>query len=160
VNLYLLRHGEAQAKQQDPERPLTAAGAEMARRVARFLGGLDLRLAGVQHSTKLRARQTAEIIAEGAGLSAPVTQVPNLEPLDDVEGLADALTSGATSDLMLVGHLPHLNRLASRLVAGDAGLELFAFPECGVLCLRRGEGNAGAGPVWRVQWMIAPESLL
>lgn len=161
VSLYLVRHGEAKPKEQDPERPLTETGVETARRVAAFLKQASLVSVGrVQHSTKLRARQTAEILAAGAGLSVPLTQVPNLEPLDDVLELAESL-SRATTDLMLVGHLPHLNRLASRLVAGDASLEVFSFPECGVLCLRRSEaaGEEEGGAAWRVQWMLDPRWL-
>jgi phosphohistidine phosphatase SixA len=160
VYLYLVRHGEAKPKEQDPERPLTEGGSEMARRVAALLGGIRLSVGGIHHSTKLRARQTAEILAAGSGAVAPVTQVPNLEPLAAVEELAESL-SGATTDLMLVGHLPHLDRLASRLVSGDAEREAFSFPECGVLCLRRrpaSEGTEG-GPVWTVCWMLDPGAL-
>jgi len=161
VNLYLVRHGQAKPKEQDPERPLTEAGAEWARRVFAFIGRADVISVGaIQHSTKLRARQTAEIFAAAANLNAPLTQVPNLEPLDDVTELAESL-SRATMDLMLVGHLPHLNRLASQLVVGDARLEAFAFPECGVLCLRRSEGagEETGGAAWRVSWMLDPRLL-
>ncbi len=158
--LYLVRHGEAKSKEQDPERPLTEAGSEMVRRVATLLGGIRLSVGGIHHSTKLRARQTAEILAAGSGAVAPVTEVPNLDPLADVEELAESL-SRATTDLMLVGHLPHLDRLASRLVSGDAGHEIFSFPACGVLCLRRrpeSESREG-GAVWTVCWMLDPGAL-
>jgi phosphohistidine phosphatase SixA len=160
VYLYLVRHGEAKSKEQDPERPLTEAGSEMVRRVAALLGGIRLSVGGIQHSTKLRARQTAEILAAGSGVVAPVTQVPNLEPLADVDELAESL-SRATTDLMLVGHLPHLDRLASRLVSGDAGREVFSFPECGVLCLYRRPASESAegGVVWTVNWMLDPVAL-
>jgi phosphohistidine phosphatase len=155
VYLYLVRHGEAKPKEKDPDRPLTEGGAETARRVASFLGGSGLSVGEIHHSTKLRARQTAEILAES--LRAPVTQVPYLEPLADVEELAESL-GRATTDLILVGHLPHLDRLASRLVAGDAAREVFSFPECGVLSLRRRPGGAGGagGAVWAVRWMLDP----
>jgi phosphohistidine phosphatase len=155
VNLYLVRHGEAKSKQHDPERALTDSGVKTARRMATFLRENEVvSVAAVRHSTKLRARQTAAILAEDAGLEAPTGEVPNLEPLDDVSGLAEELL-GVTSDLMLVGHLPHLNRLASLLVAGDADLGAFAFPECGILCLRRGDGGEG-GAGWTVRWLLVP----
>lgn len=158
--LYLVRHGEAGPKEQDPERPLTEAGSETARRVAALLGGCGLSVGGIHHSTKLRARQTAEILAAGGGIIAPVTQVPNLEPQADVEELAQSL-SRATTDLVLVGHLPHLDRLASRLVSGDAGGEVFSFPGCGVLCLRRRPGSESTegGAIWTVCWMLDPGTL-
>ncbi len=87
-----------------------------------------------------------------------MSEVPNLEPLADVDELAESL-SRSTTDLMLVGHLPHLDRLASRLVAGDAEREVFAFPECGVLCLRGRPGGAPATGAWTVQWMLDPAML-
>ena len=89
--LYLARHGEARRKEQDPERPLTEAGSETARRVAALLRASGLSVGGIHHSTKLRARQTAEILAAGGGLVAPVTQVPNLEPLAEVDGKPEGL---------------------------------------------------------------------
>jgi len=160
VYLYLVRHGNAKSKEEDPERPLSEAGSETARRVAAFLRGCRVAVGDIQHSTKLRARQTAEILAAGGSMGAPVTQVENLEPLADVEALAGSLSRSAT-DLMLVGHLPHLDRLASRLVAGDADREVFSFPECGALCLCRTPGGDSdeAGTVWRVCWMLDPGTL-
>lgn len=158
--LYLVRHGEAKSKDQDAERPLTEAGSGMVRRVAALLGGIRLAVGGIHHSTKLRARQTAEILAAGSGAVAPLTEVPYLDPLADVEELAGSL-SRASSDLMLVGHLPHLDRLASRLVAGDADREIFSFPESGVLCLRRSAASRGVegDAAWTVQWMLDPVAL-
>lgn len=154
--LYLVRHGEAKPKEEDPERPLTEIGLEQVRRAARFLqrGGL-ISVAEIHHSTKLRARQTAELLAGHLGLSVPIKEVPNLEPLADVAGVARTLAE-ASEDLMLVGHLPHLSRLASLLVAGDATLEAFTLDECGLLCLLRATWEAGASgrAVWTVKWLL------
>lgn len=156
MNIYLVRHGAALAKEEHPERPLSPEGEQTARRVATVLGGSEVdSVGGIHHSTKLRARQTAELLAEGLALESLVTEVPNLEPLDDVSELAEALAR-VGSDLMLVGHLPHLNRLASRLVTGEAAASAFDFPECGVLCLRRKGDNEAGGGRWAVHWMLDP----
>ncbi len=157
MKLYVVRHGSAMSNEQDAERPLTPSGLKEVRRVGAYLKRAQLVTASeIQHSTKLRARQTARALAETIGLGVPVTQVPNLEPLSAVADLAGAL-SGTRADLMLVGHLPHLNRLASLLVAGDADGELFSFSECGVILLRRREGGARNQVVWTVEWMFGPE---
>jgi len=154
VNLYLVRHGQAKSETSDPERPLTEAGAETATRVARFLGqGEHLSVAEIRHSTKQRARQTAEILAVKAGLQAPLLETTGLEPMADV-GANAAELSRISHDLMIVGHLPHLSRLASLLVAGNANVEAFSFRECSVLHLRREEG--GPREVWRVVWLLSP----
>jgi phosphohistidine phosphatase len=52
---------------------------------------------------------------------------------------------------MLVGHLPHLSRLASWLLIGDPGKEILRFRNGGIVCLAR------AGGRWLLQWILAPE---
>ena len=162
MQLCLVRHGEATSEEVDSAQPLTDAGAATVRRVAAHLKASGaVSAAEVRHSTKLRAKQTARHLVEGLGLRAPIREVPNLEPLDDVTALAEELGE-ETRDLILVGHMPHLSRLASQLVAGDASLEAFAFPPAGVLCLERANatGRDPNGPGrWRVAWMLVPELL-
>jgi phosphohistidine phosphatase len=55
-------------------------------------------------------------------------------------------------NIMLVGHLPHLGKLASLLLCGDENAGLISFRMGGALCLERD----GAGK-WSVQWMIIPD---
>ncbi|NIR45919.1 MAG: phosphohistidine phosphatase SixA [Gemmatimonadetes bacterium] len=158
MNLYLVRHGQAVSKDEDTRRPLAEAGVETVKRVAAFLA--DAEIAGVtaiHHSTKLRAKQTAQTLAEGAGLQASLAEAPYLEPLADPEEAIDSLSSHSGGDLMLVGHLPHLNRLASRLVVGTAEREAFDFAAGGVLCLRAAGGDADSS--WQVAWFLAPDLL-
>ncbi len=160
MKLYLVRHGEAKPKDVDPERPLTESGLRAIARIADFLRAADaVSVAEIQHSGKLRAKQTAELIAARLHLSAPINSVSNLDPLAAVSDLAEMLGSART-DLMLVGHLPHLNRLASRLVFGDEEREAFAFSEGGAMCLQRGPGDSEGGeqvPGWSVLWMVSPD---
>ena len=157
VNLYLVRHAQAKPEEIDPERPLSQAGVETAKRVARFLKQSDaISVAEIRHSTKLRARQTAEILATDGGLGAPLVEVNGLEPMADVDAVALALQS-VSHDLMLVGHLPYLNRLASALVADLPNLDAFSFGECSILHLRREEGSPRE--VWKVVWMLSSDLL-
>lgn len=161
MKLYLVQHAEAKPKEEDPERPLTDAGIEAARRVARFLKETGtISIAEVRHSTKLRSKETAEILVASLGLHVPVREVPNLEPLDDVAPLAETLAA-EQDDLMLVGHLPHLNKLASRLVCGDEQAQAFEFRQGGVLCLERRAPGAGEedASAWVVRWMVVPDLL-
>ena len=158
MNLYLVRHAQAVPEEIDPERPLSQAGAESARRVARFLKQSDaISVAEIRYSTKLRARQTAEVLATDGGLGAPLVEVNGLEPMADVNAAILAL-QGVSHDLMLVGHLPYLDRLASGLVAHQPNLAGFSFGECSILHLCREEG--GPREVWRVVWMLSPSLLL
>ncbi len=154
MKLCLVRHAEAKSEAEDPRRPLSDQGIETVRRVAEFLRASGaVTPAEVRHSTKLRAKQTAEMLVHGLGWKVRLREVPGLDPLDDVAPLADAL-AGERKDLVLVGHMPHLGRLASRLVGADSAQEAFDFPPGGVLCLRR---KKPAG--WAVEWMLAPALL-
>ena len=152
MNLYLIRHAEALSDGENPLRPLTAAGMAAAERMARFLARPGLpRPSEIRHSTQLRARQTAEQFSRAWG-GVPEHEVAGLESLDDPAALAHALAD-APSDLALVGHLPHLPRLAALLLGGDAALDLIDLPPAGVLCLLR---SGGAQPSWCLRWMVTP----
>ncbi|MFA5617585.1 MAG: histidine phosphatase family protein, partial [Syntrophorhabdaceae bacterium] len=62
--LYLVRHGEARQESEDSERGLTDDGMKSARRMGEFLAFMGTELDTVIHSTKKRARETAQAISE------------------------------------------------------------------------------------------------
>jgi phosphohistidine phosphatase SixA len=66
VRLFLVRHAEAAPGEPDELRPLTAAGRDTARAVAEQL--TRERPDAVVSSPLLRARETAQLIAEAAGV--------------------------------------------------------------------------------------------
>ena len=59
----------------------------------------------------------------------------------------------ARDDLMIVGHLPFLSKLASALLVGDELIELFSFQQAGVVCLGRNDEEEQ----WQVCWMVVPQ---
>ena len=63
VGLYLVQHGEAVPDDVDPARPLSQAGKKDVERLAEFLARRKLAVSRILHSGKLRAQQTAELIA-------------------------------------------------------------------------------------------------
>lgn len=144
----LVRHGEAMSADQDPERGLTAAGREHAGAVAEWVAGLGLALDEVRHSGKKRARETAEIFAARLGVEGGrVRQADGLGPKDDVEAVADSLEAEGSS-VALVGHLPFMRLLASRLLCRDAELLDLRFGDAGCLVVVRD----GAG--WRLEALL------
>ena len=153
MRLYLVQHGEAMEVAADPDRPLTERGTAGVTRTARFLAGCGLGVDEVWHSGKTRARQTAELLAPAVGEAAGLVERAGLSPKDDVAPVAERL-AGAGADLMLVGHLPFLGRLASLLLAGDEDADVVAFRYGCVVCLERDETGA-----WRVLWMLRPDAL-
>lgn len=155
MELYLMQHGLAKTKEEDPERPLTDEGRAAVGRVAARAAAVGVKLDRVYHSGILRARQTAEILAERLGIPDRVEARPGLEPLDPVEPVARWL-EGLAAELgavALVGHLPFLDRLASLLVAGHEDAQVVAFRMGGLVKLVP-KGNR---PGYSVAWVLAPE---
>jgi phosphohistidine phosphatase len=150
VQVYLVQHGEAKPEAQDPTRPLTDRGREEVQRVAQHAAALGLRIAEIRHSGKLRARQTAEILVGALSPLHGIREMDGLAPADD-PGKATAEIESAREPLMLVGHLPHLSRLASLLLVGDPGREIIRFRNGAIVCLVQGEGR------WLLQWVLTPE---
>jgi len=57
-----------------------------------------------------------------------------------------------TGDLLLVGHRPHLARLAGLLLCGDAGREPVNVQNSGIVCLEKSDQGT-----WSVRWILTPE---
>jgi phosphohistidine phosphatase len=148
VHLYLVQHGHAKTENEDPDRPLTDKGAEDVARVARWaVEQLGVRTARVVHSGKTRARQTAE--AWAGLLGADVGQSDSLAPNDNPARWVERLDA-EVDDLMLVGHLPHLDRLAGSLLTGDSDRALIRFRPGGLVGLERADGG------WVVSMVLPP----
>ena len=151
VRLYLVQHGEAKKKEEDPQRPLTEKGRLNTEKIAGFLARAGIKVDRIVHSGKLRAKQTAEILAEKLGASR-IEEDPDLEPLAPPEKWTKRLEA-LNEDTMLVGHLPHLSLLASLLLTGDKNIQPVKFTYSGVVCLEK------TGDGWKLVWMITPELL-
>ena len=153
MRLYLVQHGEAKRKEEDPARPLTDSGREEVERVASYAAKIGVKVERILHSGKLRAQQTAEIMAKHLKPPKGVEKTDELEPLADPKVWAERLKK-VEENLMLVGHLPHLSRLTSLLLTDREDVELVAFRMGGIVCLEKDERGK-----WRVQWIIRPETL-
>jgi phosphohistidine phosphatase len=116
MRIYLVQHAQSRSKDQDPEQSLSQAGIQAVRDIAAMLS--DLQVDRIYHSEKLRARQTAEILAENIHPAGSFEQIEGLKPLDNPTIWSDRLQTDL-GDVMLVGHLPHIDRLASLLLTGD-----------------------------------------
>jgi phosphohistidine phosphatase len=150
MKLYLVQHGEAVSESKDPARPLSERGRADVAAVAAFLRDRGIRVHEVWHSTKLRARQTAEILAEALAPGKNPLEHQGVAPNDAPEALLDEICA-AKGDLLIASHLPILARLASLLITGrDAYVPIF-FHQGGVVCLDR----EGMGP-YGVEWAVTP----
>jgi len=145
------QHGEAKSEDEDPDRPLTDRGVTDVRRV---LAWPPERAAWCSSGSftrgKTRARHTAA--AWGEALGVPIDEADGLAPRDD-PAIWAARVAAETRDMMLVGHLPHLARLAGLLLAGDPDRPLIAFRQGGLVGLE--EGPAG----WSVSLVLSPAAV-
>jgi phosphohistidine phosphatase len=149
MRLYLVQHGEAKSEAEDPERSLTIRGEEETKRISDAAKRLGIHPSRIYHSGKKRAEQTAGIIAGTLGLPAQLAQ--GLNPNDDVHLWAERI-SGEAEDLVIVSHLPFLEKLACFLVSGDEGAKAVAFRYSAIVCLEKKESGR-----WAVDRVIKPE---
>lgn len=150
MNLYLVQHAQAKPKEEDPDRPLSEKGTADIKKVALYVAAnCGINVKKICHSGKLRAAQTAGILA---GHLNVLTQekVEALSPMDDPAVWAEKLRS-KDEDMMLVGHLPHMAKLATALLCGDGENPMIQFQMGCILALTREEN------LWAVQWMIVPD---
>ncbi len=145
--LYLVRHGEAGAAATDAARPLTGYGRDQVARVAREAARRLVVVDEIRHSGRLRARETAEILAAELAPAAKPVATEGLHPGDDVEVVGWGLSeeSGA---LMLVGHLPFMGYLTGLLLDGDADRAPVSFATATMASLRRD------GESWELLWVV------
>ena len=153
MKLYLIQHGEAETKEVNPERPLTEKGVSDVKKVVTFLKNTDFEINTIFHSGKRRTQETARRFIDIASIPCSITKKDNLSPNDSIESIVEEITE-RKDDLMIVGHLPFLTKLASRLLSGQEKICTVKFSQGGVLCLERIEDGS-----WQINWFIIPQLL-
>ncbi|MCK5922613.1 MAG: hypothetical protein KAG66_16850, partial [Methylococcales bacterium] len=99
------------------------------------------------------ARQSAELLADSLARDVRVTAISGISPNDSVEKFARERLQ-AESSLLVVGHLPFMNKLVTLLVTGSTE-SIVDFQPGSTVCLSSEEAG-----VWQVQWMVRPALLL
>lgn len=153
MDVYLMQHGEAAAEADDPARPLTDAGQAAVARVASRAQAAGVRIDRCLHSGKLRAKQTAELLAATVGCNRVETR-DGLAPNDPITPTADWLAAESEdSSIAVVGHLPFLDRLASFLIADDQDALVIRFEMGGLVKLVPKPDRGG----FAVAWVLSPD---
>jgi phosphohistidine phosphatase len=136
MKLYFLRHAHAEDGKEgsDHKRRLTSKGLRAASNVAKVLSTLKFSPVVVYSSPRVRARQTAEVIAASLGV--------NIEIRDEMDFGFDAAAvkqlmnaHKPESELLLVGHEPSMSQVITGLTGarvqmkkgGIACVELVTF---------------------------------
>ena len=145
-----MQHGKSLSKDVDPEKGLSREGISEVQRIAEVAKGYHIAPTVIYHSGKKRARQTAEIFFEALTPSEPLQQMDGIKPLDDVTVLLEKI--GAGQKVMLVGHLPFMERLCSFLVTGGIEPPVFKFQNGGIVCVEK----AFEAETWAIRWTLMP----
>ncbi len=151
--LYLVQHGEAKKEEEDPSRGLTKKGMDDVWKTATFVQKIISPDVKIVHSGKTRALQTARIIADFVKPKVDAAEAADLAPMDDPGMWAGKLRE-MTDNIMLVGHLPHLAKLAGLLLCDNATKPVVEFRMGGIVCLKRSDDGT-----WSLLWAVVPETL-
>ncbi len=149
---FLVRHGLAVSELVEPAQPLSERGRAEVTRLARHLAAIGVKTDRIYHSTKLRAQETAEILSAELTPGGGRSEVDWLHPAANPQAAGDLLES-AMESILLVGHLPHVSRLASLLIVGDPNREIVRFRNATIACLDKVEGR------WVLCWLLGPDVL-
>lgn len=117
MQLYLVRHADAGDPQawngDDDVRPLSEKGRRQSKRLGRFLSAIDLQPDALITSPKVRALDTARMVADRLGTDVTVDE--RLGGPVSLSGLGEILSGLGVARPMLVGHDPDLSGLVAML---------------------------------------------
>jgi phosphohistidine phosphatase len=157
MNIYLIRHAEAvdrDAQLPDADRALTEKGRMQAAGLGKAMSEQGIVVERLYTSPLVRARETAELLAQHCGAGALAVELcEQLAPDCSAKRLAKFLRKVEAEQVALVGHMPDLGRFTAWLIGGKKAAIDFA--KGGVACVScaappdKGEGV--------LEWMVTPE---
>jgi len=151
--IYLVRHAWA-GQSGDPRfaddalRPLTDKGRNRFRRMVKKLVKRDFNPAAVAASSLVRARETAELLAETCPCRPAIAILDDLAPGGQLAPLLDWTRRQAPGDVAWVGHAPDVGEMAAALIGARSAQ--IRFEKGAVAAIRfAGPTVAGAGElIW------------
>lgn len=163
MNLYLLRHGLAvepgtHGFAKDADRPLTSKGERKLWKIAEAIEAMEIAFDLILSSPYVRARQTAEIIAEALNARKRLEFSDALVPSGSVKRLIESLNNlqAPPGNVLLVGHEPYLSELISLLVSGQVGFAVVM--KKGGLC-KLSVQSLHAGRCATLEWLLTPKQM-
>jgi len=148
--LYLIQHGKSLPKDQDPDQGLSEDGTTETERIASLARDYGVSVSQIRHSVKTRARQTAEILARALKPQKDIQEISGIKPMDDVAACAAKIDPD--ENVMLVGHLPFMERITSYLITGSIDQALIKFQNSGIVCLDKDPETQA----WVIKWALMP----
>jgi phosphohistidine phosphatase len=161
MKLYLLRHGLAVEPgtagiTRDSDRPLTPEGCRKLKAVTAAMQAMELSFEVILSSPFVRARQTAEIVAQAFEAEKRLQLAEELACGGNVRELLRRLAASVPvpESVLLVGHEPDLSELVSMLCTGEPKLAV-SFKKGG-LC-RLSVESLRHGRCATLDWLLTPK---
>lgn len=164
MRVILFRHGIAHDRADphcppDAERALTDEGRKKTKKAVRGLGLVGCKPTRVLTSPYVRARQTADIVAEAFDLGKDhVVVTEALLPDGAPYAIFHALFAFAQTDeeIVCVGHAPHLDRALALSITGDR-VPVTSLKKAGAALL---EIDDLPRPHGELAWLLPPKVLV
>lgn len=168
INLYLIRHGDAETDKPDEVRSLTQIGRETVQKVAKLITKRAEPPAIILCSPLKRAVETAEFFAKGWKVKVERVEWlrADVEPsvvIEELRNYFETFILRASPDVRrdesrsqsvaLVGHLPNLGLLMGVLLWGLPPKEI-VIPKAGVAYLTLSAPEPASA---RLKWLVTPE---
>lgn len=148
--LLLVQHGKNLPKETDPEKGLSPEGKKDVEHIAGMLKNYSVPVDEIWHSGLKRARETAEIFAACLETGLEPLKKEGLAPLDDVTELHPL----PQENIMIVGHLPFMERFVSFLVTGSPDRSpVVKFQNGGIVALDKNDETGS----WFIKWTLFPK---
>ncbi len=157
MELYLMQHGSALPKEQDPDEGLSPEGEAGIHTSGKALNKMGINFDAILSSPKKRSKQTAAIVAEELGFpSEKIIETEKVKAMTPPDETITFLGDYTTCKRVLVaGHLPSLAEIASSLLT-EGSKATIAF-ERGGCCRIDVEGlptHSG-----QLKWYLTPDQL-
>lgn len=150
MKIYLARHGDYSMNSAQLD-VLTDKGTKDTICIANFLNECHLHVADIFHSGKFRAQQTAELFTQGFICNKPIQIKNGLNPHDDVKVFSNEIENWQ-EDVLIIGHLPFMSRLAGKLLTGNENKEIIDFQTTTIACLEMADHMG-----WMIKWVLTPD---
>jgi phosphohistidine phosphatase len=157
MEIYLMQHGPALPKDQDPEEGLSPEGKERIRSSARAIKKMGVSFDAVLSSPKKRSKETAAIVAEEVGFPLDrIVETTRVKAMTPPEETAQALSELSGAERVLIaGHLPSVAEVASFLLT-EGSKAAVQFEMGGCCCIEVEELPTHSG---RLRWYLTPAQL-
>ncbi|MDY6986965.1 MAG: phosphohistidine phosphatase SixA [Thermodesulfobacteriota bacterium] len=157
MEIYLMQHGPALPKDQDPEEGLSPDGKNRILASAQALKRMGISFDAILSSPKKRSKETAAIVAEEVGFAhEKIVETKKVKAMTPPNETVQALSELSGAERVLVaGHLPSVAEVASFLLTeGSKAAVQFEMGGCCRIDVEELPTHKG-----RLRWYLTPDLL-